>query len=99
MDSEVGSVAQAEPFLVIIGIPGEERSQVFICAEGSLLLESRSIKDSLIDLIATYYVFDISYPKCLNSVLMFFQHFIFRLKDQQHLPNATSKLIANLQKI
>ena len=83
MDSEVRSVDQAEPFLVITGMPGEEQSQVFTCDEGSLLLELRSIKDSLIDLIATYYAFDISYPKCLNSVLIFFQHFIFNFKDQQ----------------
>ena len=99
MDSEVDSIDQAEPFLVITGIPGDEQSQVFICVEGSLLLESKSIKDSMIDLIATYYTFDLSYPKCVDSVLIFFQHFIFGLKDQQRLPNATSKLIANLQKL
>ena len=96
MDSEVSSIDQAEPFLVITGIPGDEQSQVFICVEGSLLLESKS---SMIDLIATYYTFDLSYPKCVDSVLIFFQHFIFGLKDQQRLPNATSKLIANLQKL
>ena len=58
MDSEVSNVDQAAPFLVITGIPGEENCQVFICAEGSVLLESKSIRDSMIDLIATYYAFD-----------------------------------------
>lgn len=99
MDSEVEQIDQAAPFLLVTGISGEEHSQVFICGERSVLFESKSIKDSLIDLIATYYVFDISYPKCLNSVLLFFQHFVFNLKDQQPLPNATTKLVTNLQKI
>lgn len=84
---------------MITGISGEEQSQVFICAEGSVLLESKSIKDSIIDLISIYYIFDISYPKCLNSVLLFFQHYVFNLKDQQPLPNATAKLVTNLQKL
>ena len=85
MDSEVSNVDQAAPFLVITGIPGEENCQVFICAEGSVLLESKSIRDSMIDLIATYYAFDIAYPKGLNSLLLFFQQFIFNLKDEQKM--------------
>lgn len=81
------------------GIAGEEQFQIFVCAEKSVILESRSVKDVLIDLIAAYFVFDISYPKHLDSVFIFIQHFVFNLKDQQPLPNAAVKLVGNLEKL
>ena len=65
LDDEVFKVQQAAPFIVTTGIAGEEQFQVFVCAEQSVILESKSVKDSLIDLIAAYFVFDISYPKYL----------------------------------
>jgi len=84
---------------VITGIAGEEQFQIFVCAEQSVVLESRSVNDALIDLIAAYFVFDISYPKYLDSVLIFIQQFVFSLKDQQPLPNAVVKLVGNLEKL
>lgn len=81
------------------GIAGEEQFQIFVCAEQSVILESRSVKDVLIDLIAAYFIFDVSYPKYLDSVLIFIQHFVFDLKDQQSLPNAAVKLVGNLEKL
>ena len=99
MDDEVFKIEQAAPYIVTTGIAGEEQFQIFICAEQSVILESKSMKDALIDLIAAYFVFDISYPKYLDSVLIFIQHFVFNLKDQQPLPNAAVKLVANLEKL
>ena len=57
-----------------------------------------TVKDSIIDLIAAYYAFDISYPKSLSAIL-FFQHFVMGIKDQQTIPIATAKLIGNLNKL
>lgn len=60
----MAEVEQSEPFLTITGIPGSETCQAFVCCEGSTLIESKSIKDALLDLIATYFACDIAYPKC-----------------------------------
>lgn len=64
-----------------------------------MLYESKTVKDSIIDLIAAYYAFNISYPKSLGAILLFFQHFVMGIKDQQTIPIATSKLIGNLNKL
>ena len=82
VDSEISEVTQSEPFLLLTGQPGMENYQVFICCEGQLYLESKSIKDALLDLISTYFVFDIVYPKNLRNVLLFIQHFAFDFPDQ-----------------
>lgn len=81
------------------GITGETNFQVFVCAEQAVLVESKTVQDSLIDLLAAYFVFDISYPKCLSAILLFIQHHVFKLKDEQTAPTATNLLVRNLQKL
>ena len=81
IDSEVSSVTQSEPFLLLTGEPGIENCQVFICCEAELYIESKSIKDALVDLISTYFVFDIVYPKNFRNILLFIQHFVLDLPE------------------
>ena len=59
-------------------------------------LESKSLRDAFIDLIAAYYVFDIAYPKSVAGAMLLFQHYVFNLKDQQQPPSCLCKLVHNL---
>ena len=99
VDAEMLEGTQPEPFVLVTGIPGADNCQVFVCCEKEIFMESKSIKDSLLDLIATYFVFDICYPKMLSAILIFFQHFVINLPDQQPVPSTVSKLARNLQKL
>jgi len=98
IDAEVANVKQSEPFLTVFGTPGYSY-QVFVCAEGSVFIESKSLQNSIIDLIAAYYIFNIAYPKYLDAILLIFQHCVLKLKDDQRMPNSAVKLVGNLQKI
>ena len=57
------------------------------------------MRDAIIDLMATYYVFDIAYPKTISAIMLFSQHSVFKLLDKQVLPGTTSKLDSNLSKL
>lgn len=100
LEQEVSEIEQSAPFILFTGASaGDENTQFFVCCEQAIYLESGSVKDVIIDLICTYYVFDIAYPKSLNAILLFIQHCVFKLTDQQPLPPATSKLVGTLKKI
>ena len=99
VDAAISAIGQSEPFLVITGRPGDEGSRVFISCEGEIFVSSKSVIDGMLDLMAIYFSFDITYPKSTSSVLLFIQHFVFDLKDEQLLPPATVKLVSNLEKI
>ena len=99
MDREVAGISQSAPFLMFTGMPGEENAQFYVCCEQSALLESKTVADAVIDLLAAYFVFDISYPKHISAVLLFFQHCVFGLKDSQTFPQSASKLVSNLSKV
>lgn len=94
----MSEIVQAAPFIVITGISGDDNSQIFICSEKIVFLESKTIMDAVIDLISFYFVYDIAYPKYVDSILMFFQHYVFRLIDKQPVPAPLIKLIGNLKK-
>ena len=81
------------------GLFDDATTQCFICVEQSIFVEVKSLTDAIIDLLATYYAFNISYPKSTSPLLIFFQHFVFGLHDQQAIPTATVKLVGNLEKI
>ena len=57
------------------------------------------MKDAVIDLMATYYVFDIAYPTALVPLHIFFQHYVCGIKDLQPVPASTARLISNLSKL
>ena len=99
LESETRKTKQAAPYIAVTGKPGTEAAQYFIVAECSPGTESKTMKDAVIDLIATYYVFDIAYPTGLVPLNIFFQHYVFGIKNQQPLPASTARLISNLEKL
>ena len=90
---------QSAPFIVLTGLHDDSTIQYFICVEQTIYVEVKRLTDAIIDLIATYSVFNISYPRSISPVLIFFQHFVFGLTDKQGVPTSTVKLVGSLQKI
>ena len=89
-------IEQSSPFIIIIGIPGEETVQYYVCGEKIIICESVSVMDAVLDLICVYYTFDIAYPKSLSGIFLWFQHFVFDIKDQQVSPPCLIKLLKNI---
>ena len=95
MKQEVQGISHSAPYIVITGIPEEDNTQFFVCSEQRLLLESDTLRDAMLDMIAAYFVFDISYPKSTSPALIFIQHKVLGLQDDQPVPLAAAKLIGN----
>ena len=70
-----------------------------MCAEQETVIESSSVSDAMIDLIAAYFTFNITYPKFIKCLLLFIQHFVFGLKDSQEVPMVVTNIIRNLEKM
>ena len=81
VDREVQQINQSEPYVVVTGKPGCENAQFFIACEQAILLESKSF---CVDLIATYYVFDMSYPKAVSGMLSCSQHVVLWTSKCHH---------------
>ncbi len=51
-------------------------AQLYVVAERVVLHECLSVLHGLLSLMATYFTFNIAYPKALYAPLVFLQHFI-----------------------
>ena len=92
-------IKQKAPFILVCGEPGGETTQYFVCGEINIICESKSFLDAVLDLICTYYVFDIIYPKALSGVLLFFQQSVFELKNDQTPPLCFVRLLKNISSL
>ncbi len=97
LEFEIENIKQSEPFIAVTGKAGDENCQYFICAEQALTTESISLRDAFLDLICAYYVYNISYPKAISGVHLFFQELVFGIKSSQKLPLCLVKLLQNIK--
>ena len=89
-------MGQSEPFILLSGQVGTSNAQYFICIEKALALEVKTLRDALMDIIASYYVFDIMYPKQFAGIFLFFQQSVFGVKAAQKPRPCFVKLLQNL---
>jgi hypothetical protein len=67
--------------------------------EGELISPTASFKKATLSLIATYYTFNISYPKLLGVTYTFLQSCIFNIPQKKQLPASVTSLKSKLYKI
>ena len=87
------------PYIVFTGNPGCDNSQFFVSYDRIFICECQSLQDAFIDLIATYQVFNVTYPQALAGILLFFQHIIFEMRDKQPYPVILFKFVNKIQKL
>lgn len=89
MDDEIRHIDKGTPFIVMLTSEGQ---QYFIVIEKALIAESSSLTTAIVDLVASYFVFDIIYPQPLYAVLIFIQHFVLQIIDKQKVPQSVNVL-------
>ena len=95
IDAEVHSMAISSPFIVVTKRDDDTR-QYFVCVERMVLLESTGMTAALMDIMSVFFTFNIAYPKQLYSLLLFVQHHVFSIKDNQPVPNVVKIVFSAL---
>ena len=97
LDSEIAKIDKGTPYLIML--TSEEGQQFFVVVERALIAESGNVTTAVLNLIASYFVFDIVYPQPLYAVLIFIQHIVLGIVDKQKPPNSVTILLSSLTKI
>ena len=63
------------------------------------MCESSTFAIALVDMIATYFTFNMSYPDPLYALLLFVQHHILNIKDEQSVPNVVNIVYSAMFKL
>ena len=97
LEREIEKIDKGSPYIIIVS--SDVSYQFFVVIEKHILPESGSITTAILDLYASYFTFDIVYPKPLYALLLFIQHYVLCIKDQQPVPNNVHILYSSLTKM
>ena len=89
LDAEVSKVPHNHPYLVAMVAANAVR--FYHIAECVLLCEATSFTQGLMNLIATYYTFDMAYPKPLIPILNV-ERVVMNVSASAQVPNSVTKL-------
>ena len=67
---ELEKIKQNEPYLLKVQ---DQENQYFVVIEREIAMETTGCLDAMINMICSYYVFDINYPTQLYPILLFVQ--------------------------
>lgn len=76
-----------------------EEVSFHIMVERESISEVSTFKSSLIHLIASYFIFDIAYPKQWYATFIFLQHHLFGLTDKQRVPPNLIEMVTILKRM
>ena len=96
-DEVIGRIPLSAPYIVVM--EASEATTYDVAVEGLSLVQSTDLSTALLDLYSAYFVFDIAYPPEILPVLLFFQHFVFGLKDKQKVPVSVTTTVATLRRL
>ena len=82
------------PYLVIC--TSSEATSYHVMVEQQPTTEASTFGSALLDLYSSYFVYDIAYPKPFYSLLVFIQHYILGLNDEQADPPAVIEITTSL---
>ena len=77
----------------IVGFSSDDAMQILV------VVESCDMATALLDIMTVYFVFNTDLPKSLYTLLIFIQHYIFNIKDEQHEPNAIAVRLTGLEQV
>ena len=89
---------QLPPFPCLVVWKSDIALQASVVVEGKILSPEKTVKEEMLTLVAAYFGMNISFPKPLYPVLVFIQHQILKIKDEQHEPNITKIVLSTMHK-
>lgn len=95
LTSTAKSIGENFPYLIVCYTAEEITYHVVI--EQEPMCQLSNFKGALIHLMGAYFVYDIAYPKVLNSLLLMLQHHILGLADSQRDTPAVIEIVTSLQ--
>ena len=85
------------PYLVLV--KHDSSIQVLVVGERQVITEAESLWEGLKCLLGAYFTFNIEYPRTLRALLIFIQHYVFKVRDSQSTPNVVKQVKSSLDKI
>ena len=97
IEEEISSIPLNVPYIIVM--EASEATTYDVIVKRSSLFQSTDLCTALIDILSSYFVFDIAYLPELYPLLLFFQHYVFELKDNQKVPVSVATTVGTMRSL
>ena len=94
LEEQISAMPVNYPYIAVVTM--DAAINIFIVAEKVVLCKAASISVAIKLLLASFYVFNIEYPKLLGGVLYFFEYYLYNIRSRKNLPIAVIQLCNQL---
>ncbi len=94
---QANEIGDNYPYLVLVS--GDSNFEFVVICERVILSKPSNLLDSVVTLIGAYFSFNIEYPTQLKGILIYTQHLLLDIKDNQPVPNSVKQLSSALDKL
>ena len=81
----------------IIVLCGEQQVQYFVVVEREVLCEAPSVQTALFLMFASYYIFNLEYPKKAAGIFFFLQDYIIAYPDSFKRPSTYLAVVSDIK--
>lgn len=97
IEGEVSKHQSNMPYIALV--LGDSDIQMYPVVERIILDKAVSFFMVVQALLASYFVFNIEYPRCVRPVLIFIQFEMFPFRDSQSVPNCITQFKTVISKL
>lgn len=94
LEEQIQAVKVNYPYIAVVTM--DAAMNIFIVAEQVVICKAASISVATKLLLASFYVFNIEYPKLLGGVLYFFEYYLYNIRSRKNLPISVIQLCNSL---
>lgn len=99
VDEAITSIEVKSPCIIAFGTTLDSVGEAKVVMEGDNVLHMPTLLTALHYCMASYYVFNISYPVEFRPFMLFLEKYIYGMKPSLKLPLSVTLLYDNLQKV
>lgn len=90
----LGRITVNTPYIAVVYL--NSKIEFYIVAERIVISKVSNLYKAIYGLIATFFIYDMSYPTPMRHVLLFIQHIILKLVDKEKLTPIVLKVHSSI---
>ena len=94
-EQDISQTHLNHPYIAIVH--DGESTQIFLVVERIAMTSCTTFMEAKCGIVVAYFVFDIAYPKSLETLLLFIQHLVMGVRDTPTLPPIVTQVYSALE--
>lgn len=99
IETTLDTLPHTHPYIAAFGTSLHSLKDPVVVIEKTNVIRTNSLSDAIHVAFASYYVFDIKYPRNIKNLLVFMEQLVYKLKPTMSVTMAANVVIDSIMKL